>query len=409
MIVILYQTECEAHADRAKADVAAAFNDSINITTTSAEAPSAWPGEPSWDDLLLVFFNDASFPVEGCDYIIKYLESRGEAARVLPIAIQPTPRVLPAPISSIKALLYGADSPGVNGRIVSRIGAMLNLRLQGRQAKIFLSYRASDGTKIAAQLHRYMTDLGYRPWLDEAKDLDEDVMILPGTLVQEQIDTALEEASLVLLIDTPDAPQSRWIKHEIDGADGLLLPILPICFRSIADKKVGPRFASLLALQRWISLPLPDLANAEPLSITSLESIVHTTEEYLCEILRRKCRVPHLVQKEFRSKGFSWDVLDARQSMYRSSRPRGSRLTTEVLNHCSLFDQVYAPALQAFSEFLQSAQWAHYPLFVYDGDLLPEREVAEIVRARANERVIVLHHQELATFIASNFTVLGRA
>lgn len=409
MLMILYQSGCESYAEQVVSDLAQAFSDTIDVRTTPAESSSRWPADSSWDDLLVVLFNDASFPSAGCEYVAKYLDGRGDAARVLPVALSPSARVPPDPISGIKALQFGSDSLGKAGRIVRRIGAMLSLRLQGRDAKIFLSHRASDGAKIAAQLYGHMAALGYRPWLDEAKDIDDDTMILPGTPAQKQIEAALEEASLVLLLDTPDAPQSRWIKHEIDSADGLLLPILPICFRASTDKKFGPRFPSLLALQRWVPLPLPDLTSDAPLSNAQLEAIINAVEEYLCEIFRRKCRVPFLVQKEFQSRGFSWNVVDAHRLMYRSSKSRGPRLTTEVLNHCSIFDQIYAPALNVFCGFLQQAGWAHYPLFVYDGDLLSARELEEIVQARPNERVIILHHQELAALIASDFTVLGKA
>lgn len=407
MLMLLHQSGCERYAEQTALEIARAFSDAVDVTIIAADAPPKRLPDSCWDDLLVVFFKDTSFPSTGCEYVANYLKARNDAGRVLPIATGTSSRVPPEPISSLKALQYGPDSAGVNGRIVHRVGAMLNLRLQGRDAKIFLSHRASDGAKIAAQLHRHMVEVGYRPWLDEAKDIDDDTMILPGTPVQNEIDKALAEASLVLLLDTPAAPQSRWIKHEIDSADGLLVPILPICFRSSSDKKIGPRFQSLLALQRWVALPLPDVTSDIPLTDGQLEQITREAEEYLCEILRRKCRVPFLVQKEFQSKGFSWNVLDSHRLMYRSSKSRGPRLTTEVLNHCSIFDQIYAPALKAFCGFLHGAPWAHHPLFVYDGELLPEVELLEIIQSLPDERVIILHHQELAALIASDFTVLG--
>ena len=102
-----------------------------------------------------------------------------------------------------------------------------------------------------------MTALGHRPFLDEAKELDGYTTIFPGSPVQKQIDEALGDANLVLLIDTPDAPASPWIKHEVDTADALLLPILPVCLREPSDPRHGPRFRSLVALQRWIAFEVP--------------------------------------------------------------------------------------------------------------------------------------------------------
>ena len=49
----------------------------------------------------------------------------------------------------------------------------------------------------------------------------------------------------------------------------------------------------------------------------------------------------------------------------------------------------------------------NYSLFIYDGELLPEQQIEEI--AAGDGDVIVLHHQELAALIDSNFTMLRAA
>ena len=70
----------------------------------------------------------------------------------------------------------------------------------------------TDGAPIANQLHAYLTGSGHQAYLDEAKETDDEPAILPGSDVQVEIDEALKGANLLLLIDTPDAPASRWIK-----------------------------------------------------------------------------------------------------------------------------------------------------------------------------------------------------
>jgi hypothetical protein len=283
---------------------------------------------------------------------------------------------------------------------------MLGLRLHGRDSRIFVSYRATDGAAIAKQLCEHLTALGHRPFLDEAKELDGYTTILPGSPVQKQIDGALADANLVLLIDTPDAPASPWIKHEVDTADALLLPILPVCLRDASDPRHGPRFRSLVALQRWIAVEVHSVKSAPELTPAQLDKIVQEAEEYLCEIFQRKCRVPFLVEKEFVSKGFAWKVLDKRLLMFQCSRSITMRLHTKVLSHCSLFDQIYAPAIKRFREFLSVTGHANYSLFIYDGELLPAPQIQEFIEDQPEE-VIILHHQELAALIDSNFTRLG--
>lgn len=406
MVVILYQEGCLDVAQKTASELVGAFADHVSILQIAAELASTWPGESSWDDLLIVIYNGKEFPAAANQFIADYLQERPDTALLLPVALNFTSPKPPQKAAAIKALQYDASAPGPTGRLVNRVGGMLGLRLQGRDSKIFISYRTTDGAHIAQQLFDHLTTRGHRPFLDAAKELDGETKILPGSPVQKQIDEALGTANLVLLIDTPSAPASPWIKHEVDTADGLLLPVLPVCFRDAGDSKQGPRFRSLLALQRWISLTMPAATDNAPLTISQLEQIVDEAENFVCEMLRRKIRVPFIVKNEFESHGFAWKVLDQRLLMFESSKSRSTRLQTKVLSHCSLFDQIYTPAIKRFGEFLNSTGRANYSLFIYDGELLPGPQLQELVENQTDE-LIILHHQELAALIDSNFTVLG--
>jgi TIR domain len=344
MVVILYQNGCQDVAEKTAAELIKTFADYVTVLLLAAEFDSPWPGESSWDDLLIVIFNDKAFPAAGNGFIADYLQKRPDTSLLLPVAVKAASRKPPEAAAAIKALQYDVASPSSNGRLVNRVGGMLGLRLQGRDSRIFVSYRLADGSAIAQQIYEHLTMLGHRPFLDEAKELDGETKILPGSVVQKQIDEALGNANLVLLVDTPSAPASPWIKHEVDTADALLLPILPICFRDAGDSKQGPRFRSLVALQRWVQLQRPADSDNSPLNANQLDHIVDEAERYLCEIFRRKCRVPFIVEREFVSKGFAWQVLDRRLLMFESSKSQSLRLHTKVLSHCSLFDQIYMPA-----------------------------------------------------------------
>jgi len=408
MVVILYQRGCQKIAKKVAADLVKAFSDHVKVALIAASSSASWPTDVSWDDLLIVMFDGKTFPHAGTHFISKYIEQRPHAAILLPVAIDPTSKKPPGPAAAIKALEYDRAAKGPRGRLANRVGGMLGLRVQGRDTNIFVSYRATDGAAIAKQLQAHLVSVGHRAYLDEAKEFDGEPNILPGSPVQKQIDEALEKANLVLLIDTPSAPASLWIKHEVDTADALLLPILPLCFRDKGDRRVGPRFPSLVALQRWVPFQRPDPAADPPLSIKQLDNIVGEAEAYLCEIFRRKCRVPFIVEKEFVSHGFAWKVLDKRLLMFESSKSLTWRVRTKVLSHCSVFDPVYSPALKKFAEFLKTTARSNYSLFIYDGGLLPEPILKEIAEGQS-EPVIILHHQELATLIDSNFTTVAAA
>lgn len=356
----------------------------------------------------MIMFDRNRFPTPGILFISEYLRERPHSAILLPVAINPASKKPPGAAAVIKALEYDHAAKGPRGRLANRVGGMLGLRVQGRDSKIFISYRATDGAAIAKHLHAHLESVGHRAFLDEAKEFDGETSILPGSSVQNEINKALDKANLVLLIDTPSAPASPWIKHEVDTADAFLLPILPLCFRNKDDKKVGPRFPSLVALQRWVSLLNPDPARDPPLNASQLDQIVNELETYLCEIFRRKCRVPFIVEKEFVSRGFAWEVLDKRLLMFVSSKSLTSRVRTKVLSHCSVFEPTYGPSLKRFAEFLKSTGRSNFSLFIYDGDLLSAPILDEIAE-KQSDAVIILHHQELATLIDSNFTTVTPA
>lgn len=405
MIVILFDPNTASVAKEISTNLLNAFHKNVTIEMVDAANATVWPAVVSWDDLLLVVYQGEMFSAEGNQFIEKFIAERGITALVLPVAIDLSALQPPSSASMIKALPYDSDAKGIDGRLISRTGGMLGLRLQARESKIFISYRAVDGSKIAKQIHSYLASLGYIPWLDEAIEFDGHTTILPGSPVQVQIDNILEKASLVLLLDTPSAPQSIWIKHEVDTADAMLVPILPVCFRNTSDSKIGPRFRSLVALQRWISIPNPHVSLNSPLSLAQLEEIVREIEKYLCEIFRRKCRVPFIVEKEFVNKGYEWSIRDKAHLMFESSKS-GGRVRTRIISHCSIFDQIYGPAITHFRRFIDTAGSLNYSLFIYDGDLLTNIELEDVVNDR-DGKVIVLHHQELSSLIASNFSNLG--
>jgi hypothetical protein len=407
MIVILHSPDCLTVAESIAADLTAAFNGHVSVSLISADSSAPWPSTASWDDLLLVVNDGKAFPDPGNGFIADYSSARANA-RLLPIALDLAHKKPPPAVASIKALEYDDSAKGETGRLVHRAGCMLGLRMQGRDSKVFISYRGTDGRAIADQIYAHFLSLGHSPYQDEAKEFDGDTKILPGEAVQQQIDAALADASLVLLLDTPAAPSSIWIRHEVETADAQLLPILPICFREANSPKKGPRFRSLLALRRWVDMEQPDPASKSPLSDDQLDEIVTAAEKYQCEIFQRKCRVPFIVEKQFTSQGFDWKEIDKRLLMYESLKRASVRLKTTVLSHCSIFDQIHLPAVERFRKYLKDTGRSNYSLFIYDGDLLSQVEIEDIVR-NETEELIILHHQELSTLISSNFTKLGVA
>src|SRR6266853_3386175 len=178
MIVILHDGT-DAGKDTARKceqDIRSAFKDSIEVATMSADSPTAWPSDPSWDDLLVVMYADSNFPDAGNRFVAEYLLRDKNHALILPVALDAAHRKPPKTAHTFKAFEIQSDSLGTSGRLVNRVGAMLGLLVQKRDGKIFISYRASDGSDIAKQLHGFLTSIGFNVWLGEACGLDGDAM-----------------------------------------------------------------------------------------------------------------------------------------------------------------------------------------------------------------------------------------
>lgn len=405
MIVIVCETETYKIAQAISADLAHAYKDQLQVAILIASDPLVWPAEYSWDDLLIVIYRNAGFPEIGKGFISGYLQSRGQINFVLPISVNPANKMPPDPISGVKAMLYDDEAKGEFGRIANRVGATLGLRIRHRDNKVFISYRAVDGSNIALKLYEFLGKNGFRPWLDEEKDpYDGEPSIPVGTDVQAAIEQNLKDANMIVLIDTPRARESRWLKLEIDTANAHLIPILPICFRPTSDNRIGPRFSSLRELQRWVDVSYLD-NNGPDIDNSVLYDIMDKMETYLCDIYRRKLRVPNLVRNHFVSRGFSWEELDRHKYIYDSLRQLDVRIRFRAISHCSIFDEVYKPALKVFTDYCASTP-ANYLLFVYDGEVLPDIEIADlyteaIVKATIN--LIILHNQEVSAVLDSVF------
>ncbi len=88
MVVILYRPDCWKIAEEAAADMVKAFTNHVKVALLPAGPSSSWPGDISWDDLLVVMFDDKAFPDEGNTFIKKYLEQRPHSATLLAVTVR---------------------------------------------------------------------------------------------------------------------------------------------------------------------------------------------------------------------------------------------------------------------------------------------------------------------------------
>lgn len=139
---------------------------------------------------------------------------------VLVLPVVDTTTTMPADLAGSLADLnaMGWDETGAAGIADA---CLRELGIHDRERRLFVSYRRSDGTLVAAQLHDALCGSGWNPFIDR-------LGIEGGDVVQEAINTALEDMAFLLLIETPEAEQSQWIDREVLYAKSNTMGILVV-------------------------------------------------------------------------------------------------------------------------------------------------------------------------------------
>lgn len=400
MIVILYADDVRtSDAEKVQKELQAAYDNKLQITLIPEHAASSWPGDRAWDDLIILLFDSKELSTTAQTFLAREISSGGRERPLLPVSFG-TLNVPPQPAERFKAMPINFP------RLSRRVGAIMGMSLRNRDQIIFISYRAVDGTKIAVQLDEFLRSHGYNVWRDEAKDeFDNEGFIPPGRDVQEVIDENLKRADLILFIDSPRSAESKWIKLEIDAANGLLIPVLPVILRRPGERLLVSRFRSLASLQRGCLVE----NDGGELSDNELDYILEEMESFLMEVFRRKLRIPFLVEREFTDRGYNWNARD--HIIYEALKAHNGLLRTRVYSHCSHFEGIFDPALVAFVRHLGLTNpAANYALYIYDGLVISNVQIDEIrqqARLDDNTNVIILHNQELAALLHTNFTSLS--
>ena len=105
--------------------------------------------------------------------------------------------------------------------------------MQGKNFDIFISYRRSDGDKVARILDLAFKNAGYRCFLDYNS--------IEGGLFEQKIKVAIEDAPVFVMVMTPDYfsrcnQEGDWVRKEIELALKYEKTIIPISIDNIVDK-----------------------------------------------------------------------------------------------------------------------------------------------------------------------------
>jgi hypothetical protein len=130
------------------------------------------------------------------------------------------------------------DAPGELVR--QAIRRYLGLEPFLRDCRLFVSYRRSDGTDAAQAIYRHFRGLGFDAFLDT-----EDEAIEPGEEVQPRLHQAIPERDFLLLVDSPDAASSGWVREEVSVALANRVAIMTV---RVAGSEGFPQVRDLPAL-----------------------------------------------------------------------------------------------------------------------------------------------------------------
>jgi TIR domain len=274
--------------------------------------------------------------------------------RVLAIGREPQRLPPPAPLDWLQGLAAQDLDLGRVEEIAKAalIHATLRLSLES-QGSLFISYSHRDAWGLAEALARKLKTRGYRVFRDENRDRDDMISIPPGSPTQKVLEDAILSHGFVLLLDSPAAQGSAWVRREVDVAFGNLLPVLPVVVEGLpnesnASPPRGGRFRSVRELDREVRLGSealgvaggPGVEAAVDGAIDALESQVVDT---LLGHLRSRRRLIHGSRQRFEALRYEWQDHVRQRLQFAVARSRGSQartVTRRMLVQCSPYPRL---------------------------------------------------------------------
>ena len=103
----------------------------------------------------------------------------------------------------------------------------------GGRRNTFLSYVRKESSLIAIQLHTALAQRQYDVFLDR-------FAVPPGTDFQERLDQDLVDKAFVVLLESENVQESRWVEHEVSYALGHAISILAVPLPGLAKRHLVP-------------------------------------------------------------------------------------------------------------------------------------------------------------------------
>jgi hypothetical protein len=384
------------HADQARQIIQEAGRRFPELKFEQIQVDGANPRVPSGVAVMLLFDHDYAQNQTAMRWLTDWNTARGWIP-ILPVALDPQSLVPPAPLDGIKSRVWPQDMD----QFLITTGACLGMALRPGRSKLFISYRKTDAFEAAKQLSARLANTGYDVFLDEADDRFDVPNLEIGEDVQATIAEKLQAANLMILLDSPLAPQSKWMRVEIEIASGKPIPIMPIVLHT-ADQAPNSRFRVVADLHRRISVRTADIDGQLSFSDSQLNEIVASIEHYLLHLYVCRSVQPRRLAKVFEQNSWKFDRHAKKRDLYDAGTGTAPKPKVRMLACCSFEDPVFVPSVRAFlqdiGELAADSDLFARHLYLYPGNVLYPDDVDYMQRQEVpelrNANTELIHYDE---------------
>jgi hypothetical protein len=278
----------------------------------------------------------------------------------------------PAPLDDLVSIaVHDLTDVAALDRVATRVLILMAMRVSGENQQLFIAYRQKDGLMVARAIEAGLEKRGFRIWRDDKPDRDGLPLISPGDPAQLTIHQALARQSGVLVIDTPEAPNSPWVLEEVNTSLALMLPVLPVVVEGPAGTRnpvppVGGRFPSLGLLGNEVRV-----SAGSSVTDQTLDGIEHEITRLLLQQLSSRHRLIGEAAQQFQAMGFTWREFERRHLLFTAEAPRDSSETPELrlrlLVQCAPYRRLLYDTLETLCTQLRASSAPfQYGIIVHD-------------------------------------------
>jgi formylglycine-generating enzyme required for sulfatase activity len=176
---------------------------------------------------------------------------------------------------------------------------------------VFMSYSRKDDA-VMQRIVAFLREQGIKVWVDNEK-------LIPGTPVWEkEIEKAIQSASAVIVVLSPDSKDSEWVRREISLSDQFRRRVFPIMVRGDEETSISLRL---------INRQFVDIRDYEGVGLRALEAALST---YLEELKAQEQKAKLQAQKLAREKA-KREATEKRQAREKSEAEQKAKEEAQLV------------------------------------------------------------------------------